>query len=166
MPTSIDPLNVFRFKVEFRPSGSRSSGGAVDLVRGAFSEVSGLEATMEPVAVSEGGRNWGQAQLPGRTTFSTVILKRGLSPTRHLWQWFSHVARKGAYATRMDVTITLEDLPDSPVLSWTLVRALPVKLKIPDLSATSQEIGIEELHLVFDDLREEPAGGAGSGSIR
>ncbi|MEZ4235543.1 MAG: phage tail protein [Myxococcota bacterium] len=159
MPTSLDPVHVFRFQVAFRPVG----GGADQaLVSGAFSEVTGLEATMEPVAVSEGGRNWGQAQLPGRTTFSTVILRRGISPTRHLWEWFRHVnQRQGAYAHRMDVTITLQDAAGEPLLSWTLGRALPVKLKVPDLAAAGQELGIEELHLVFDDLTEAPAGSAG-----
>lgn len=158
MPTSLDPVHVFRFRVAFRPVGG---GDDQALVQGAFSEVTGLEATMEPVAVSEGGRNWGQAQLPGRTTFSTVILRRGISPTRHLWQWFQHVNRhQGAYAHRMDVTITLEDAAGTALISWKLGRALPVKLKVPDLAAAGQELGIEELHLVFDDLIEQPGEGA------
>lgn len=157
---SIDPLHVFRFLVTFRESGG--SDADLALVAG-FSEVTGLEATMEPLAVTEGGRNWGQAQLPGRTSFSTVILRRGISPSRHLSDWFRHVNRRGAYAHRMDVTITLQDASGAAVLSWRLGRALPVKLKIPDLSATAQELGIEELHLAFDELIELPDDDAGAG---
>lgn len=149
---SIDPMHVFRFIVAFRESGGSTD---LELVAG-FSEVTGLEATMEPLAVTEGGRNWGQAQLPGRTSFSTVILRRGISPSRHLADWFRHVNRVGAYAHRMDVTITLQDAAGASVVSWRLGRALPVKLKIPDLSATAQELGIEELHLAFDELTELP----------
>jgi phage tail-like protein len=143
------PLHVFRFYVTFHDDNDDH-----EIARGAFSEVSGLEATMEPVAISEGGRNWGQRQLAGRTTFSTVILKRGISPTRHLWDWFYHVGGRGSYANRLNVVITLQDAAGTDVLSWTLWRALPVKLKIPDLAAAGQELGIEELHLVFDGLTE------------
>lgn len=147
-----DPLFPFRFAVEFRETVSGDAQPT--LCRGAFSEVTGLEATMEPVAISEGGWNWGQRQRAGRTTFSTVILRRGLTTTRHLWTWFSHVAREGKYAHRLHVTITLKDMANHPVLAWKLDEAMPVKMKLADLNATSQEVGIEELHLVYEALEE------------
>ena len=148
---------MFRFEVTFREVGSTDDNA---LCRGAFSEVSGLEATMEQVAISEGGRNWGQPQRVGRTTFSTVILRRGLTTTRHLWSWFSHVAQSGMSGHRLNVTIILRDAASAEVVRWTLASALPVKMKLADLNATSQEVGVEELHLVHEGLSEEPAGGA------
>ena len=176
MTTPELPMHVFRFTVLFRESPRRSSdagsgdGGAAasggsdatdttgagpEIARGAFSEVTGLEATMEPFAVSQGGRNRGQAQFVGRTTFSTVILKRGFTSTRHLWDWFHHVNKnRGAYAQRLDVVVQLQSAAGEPVVSWTLKRALPVKIKLPDLAAAGQEVGIEELHLVFEDMEE------------
>jgi phage tail-like protein len=147
-----DPLFPFRFVVEFRETVTGEAQPT--LCRGAFSEVTGLEATMEPVSISEGGVNWGQPQRAGRTTFSTVILRRGLTTTRHLWTWFSHIAREGKYAHRLHVTITLKDMANQAVLSWKLDEAMPVKMKLADLNATSQELGIEELHLVYEGLEE------------
>lgn len=148
-----DPLHVFRFHVTFE-----STGGAAEICRGAFSEISGLEATMEPVAISEGGRNWGQAQRVGRTTFSTVILRRGMTKTRHLWDWFSHVTGKGAYKHRLTVKITLygpgPDAEMPEVMSWQLAEAMPVKMKLADLNAAGQEVGVEELHLVHEGISE------------
>ena len=59
----IDPLHVFRFQVEFRPDSllGASSAEPMDVCNGAFAECSGLEATMEPKVIKEGGRNFGHA---------------------------------------------------------------------------------------------------------
>lgn len=147
-----DPLHVFRFKVEFADS---YSGDDVPLCSGLFSEVSGLEATMEPKTIKEGGHNYGASQRAGQVSFGTVILKRGITEARNLWQWFELVNNQGKYASRMDVTITLLDGAGTPLLAWMLDFALPVKFKAPDLNATASEVGIEELHLVHEGLSVE-----------
>ncbi|NJN82152.1 MAG: phage tail protein [Caldilineaceae bacterium] len=154
----LDPLHVFRFEVEFTevPLGG-GAGSAIPLCRGAFSECTGLEATMEPKVIKEGGRNYGAAQRSGQVTFATVILKRGITDARHLWQWFELVNRQGAYAYRLNVTIRLMDGAGKPRLTWTLLNTLPVKFKSPDLNATAGEVGIEELHLAHEGLTLERA---------
>jgi phage tail-like protein len=152
------PLKGFRFQVDFKEQmlNNRGEGDDVFLCRGAFSECSGLEATMEPKTIKEGGRNWGAAQRSGPISFGTVVLKRGLTATSDLWTWFKLVG-SGAYAQRLDVTITLFDQSGEGVFSWTLLNAMPTKLKAPDLSSTSGEVAIEELHLVHEGLgRDEP----------
>lgn len=182
------PFHGFRFRVEFRadplpgnvqpapepdppaesgpPASDEPAGSAITpmMCEGAFSEVSGLEATLEPVSISEGGLNWGQHQRVGRVTFSTVILKRGMTATRHLWAWFAHVNRNGMYKHRLNVVITLMDYSATPkdLLSWTLSRALPVKMKLADLNASGQELAIEELHLVHEGITESPIDTRGS----
>ncbi|MCB9742417.1 MAG: phage tail protein [Alphaproteobacteria bacterium] len=156
-------LHGFRFDVVFRDAPlpgknetakSDKKGGWKTLCYGGFSEVSGLEATMEPVAINEGGLNWGQHQRIGRTTFSTVILRRGITVTRHLWSWFSHVNQTGAYKHRLDVEIRLRDHEGKDQISWRLERAMPVKLKLADLAAAGQDLAIEELHLVHEGIVE------------
>ena len=62
------PLHVFRFQVDFKevsldPKGK--DGDEIALCSGAFSQCSGLEATMEPHVIKEGGRNYGAAQRTG-----------------------------------------------------------------------------------------------------
>ncbi|MFH7319204.1 phage tail protein [Desulfurivibrio sp. D14AmB] len=153
------PLPGFRFKVEFNDPmlTDETGGGAVVLCRGAFSECSGLEVTMEPKTIREGGRNWGAAQRMGTISFGTVILKRGLTSNADLWQWFSLVGGEGAYAQRLNVTITLFDQGGAGVFSWTLLKAIPVKFKAPDLNASNNEVVIEELHLVHEGLSRAPA---------
>ena len=111
---------------------------------------------MEPKVIREGGRNWGAVQRMGAVSFATVILKRGLTRSDHLWAWFSLVG-EGAYAHRLEVTITQFDASGQGLFSWTLRQALPVKFKAPDLNARAGEVAIEELHLAHEGLaRVEP----------
>jgi phage tail-like protein len=138
--------------------GGGGPGGPVDICTGAFAECTGLEATMEPKAIKEGGTNYGIAQRAGPITFATVVLKRGISTNRNLWQVFDTVAA-GKFAPRLQVTITVMDMANRPAIAWQLDRAMPVKFKFADLNAKGAEVGIEELHLVHEGLSSVPVGG-------
>lgn len=152
----LDPLHVFRFQVDFEVDpfvvGDHSS---VPLCSGAFSECTGLEATMEPKVVKEGGRNYGVNQRSGPVTFATVILKRGMTTARDLYKWFELVGN-GSYAYRLAAIITMFDTSGKGILSWRLEKALPVKFKAADLNAKNNEVGIEELHLAHEGLTLKP----------
>lgn len=112
---------------------------------------------MEPKVIKVGGRNYGPRQLMGRVSFATVVLKRGMTSTRDLWNWFQLVGG-GAYSYRLTVDIEMRNARGEPVLTWSLERALPVKFKAADLNARGTEVGIEELHLAHEGLRLlEPA---------
>jgi phage tail-like protein len=80
-----------------------------------------------------------------------VVLKRGISTNRNLWQIFNAISA-GRYAPRLRVTITLLDGDGTAIMGWRLDRAMPVKFKFADLSAKGTEVGIEELHLVHEGL--------------
>lgn len=158
------PLHVFRFDVSFTratlPGAAAQPASDVPLCSGAFAECTGLEATMEPKVIKAGGTNYGAAQRVGPVTFATVVLKRGMTSTRDLWQWFQTVGG-GGYSYRLNVRITMQSHAGEPVVTWVLDRALPVKFKAADLNATGTAIGIEELHLAHEGLRlEMPGAGA------
>lgn len=149
----LPPLHVFRFQVDFKTDPIAPSGSQlITLCGGAFSECTGLEATMEPKVIKEGGRNYGVAQRAGAVTFATVVLKRGMTPTRDLWKWFDLVSN-GAYAYRLATIVTMYDIAGNPVLAWKLEKALPIKFKAADLNAKGTEVGVEELHLAHEGLR-------------
>jgi phage tail-like protein len=147
------PLHIFQFQVDFKSDsiGSDGPGGPVDVCTGAFAEVTGIEASMEAKAIKEGGTNYGNAQRAGPITFSTVVLKRGISSNRNLWQIFNAIST-GMYAPRLQVTITLFDGSGDPVIGWQLDRAMPIKFKFAEFNAKGTEVGIEELHLVHEGL--------------
>lgn len=155
--TPIIPLHVFRFQVDFfqdsltaAPSPSQTPT-SVPVCSGAFAECSGLEATMEPKVIREGGRNYGSAQRAGYTNFATVILKRGISTNQNLYQIFNSVST-GMFAPRLQVTINVFDNSGNAQMAWQLNHAMPIKYKFSDLNSKNSEIGIEELHLAHEGL--------------
>jgi phage tail-like protein len=151
--SALTPLHVFRFQVDFFTDSlsDGASHGQFQVCSGAFAECTGLEATMEPKVIKEGGRNYGAAQRAGGTTFATVVLKRGISSNQNLYQIFNAFST-GFFAPRMQVTINLFDVDGSAVLAWQLDRAMPIKYKFADLNARNSEVGIEELHLAHEGL--------------
>jgi phage tail-like protein len=147
------PLHVYRFHVDFFTDSLAhdDSNTPIAVCSGAFAECTGLEATMEPKVIKEGGRNYGNAQRAGGTTFATVVLKRGIGANQNMYQVFSSISL-GTFSPRMQVTINVYDLDGSAVMAWQLVKAMPIKYKFADLNARNSEIGIEELHLVHEGL--------------
>lgn len=151
------PLQVFRFQIDFTEDRLSGSNQTIEnLCSGSFSECTGLEATMEPKVIKEGGRNYGAVQRAGPITFSTVILKRGMTASRDLWRWFELVNGQAAYAYRLNAVITLRNGKDEAQLKWQLDRALPIKFKVADLNAKGPEVGIEEVHLAHEGLHLLP----------
>jgi len=142
---SLTPLHVFRFHISIK----RDGGGEVSA--GAFAECTGLEATMEPKVIKAGGANYGAFQRPGQVTFATVVLKRGISQSHDLFDWFQKVAG-GAYAYRQSAQIAVQNAAGETVITWELARCMPVKFKAADLNAKGNEIGIEELQLAHEGL--------------
>lgn len=152
MADSAGEFIPFRFRVALYDG----EGGRL-LCRGAFSEVSGLEATMAPKTLREGGRNWGEVQLAGPTSFAPVILKRGITEVADLWNWFDVSTRQSNHALCLSGTIDVyhpQD-PDKPLLRWRITNALPTRFKGPDLSSTASQVAIEELQLVHEGLELE-----------
>lgn len=154
-----NPIGAFAFHVSISVAGV--SGG--ELCRGAFAEVGGLEATMEPKVVTAGGRNYGPYQRVGAVSFATVVMKRGMTQIRDLWTWWSLFAgatAPGIYAparSRCDVRVSLAGADRSILLTWRLANAMPVKFKAGDLNARGTDVAIEELHFVHEGLSLEPA---------
>ena len=173
------PFHAYRFRVDFLQHSLGPDAPAVEAVKlcsGSFSECTGLEATMEPKAIQEGGRNYGMAQRVGKVTFATLVLKRGMTSTRDLWKWWELVSM-GAYAYRLTAKLTVLGPSIAPTSRnrpapggeqiqwrWQLLRCLPVKFKAPDLNARSGDVAIEELHLAHEGLRLLD-GGDGSAAV-
>ena len=146
----------FRFEVHLYNADENQM-----LCQGVFSEVSGLEMTMEPKVITEGGRNWGEVQRAGLTRFSPVVLKRGVTEMNDLWSWFDATTRGSNYGYRLSGEIrvlgrTLDTEGNRETLMiWKLAGVLPTKFKGPDLSSVANQVAIEELQLVHEGLTLE-----------
>lgn len=156
------PMNfkVSLFHVTPGQESEETPGGGQLVCEGAFSDVSGMEATMTVKNIKEGGRNWGEVQLAGPTTFTPIVLKRGVTATRHLWDLMDIMGRQANYAFRLQGRIEVFDQSrntqaggdDRPLLTWRLRNVMPTKFKGPELSATANQVAVEELHLVHEGL--------------
>ncbi len=147
----------FNFKVHLYESSSDKM-----LCQGYFSEVQGLEVTMEPRAIQVGGQNWGEVQRVGLTKFSPIVLKRGVTELNDLWSWFDATTRGNNYGYRLQGEIHILDphIPEDgeerrSILIWRLKDVLPTRFKGPDLSSVANQVAIEEATLVHEGLTME-----------
>ena len=132
----------FGSRPAFEPGWRRARGDLQRRIRRMYGSRSHDGAKV----IKEGGRNYGAVQRAGPVTFATVILKRGMTSTRHLWRWFEAVNRNGGYAHRLAVKVTMMNSAGKSMISWKLEKAMPIKFKAADLNAKGTEVGIEELH--------------------
>ena len=117
----------------------------------AFSEVSGLELSIDVVDYREGNATGNNARkLPGLDRYSDVTLKRGLTQDASLWNWIKQVA--DGDISRATVSIVLLDQADNPVVRWRLRNAWPRKWTGPVLNAKSSEVAIESLEIAHEGL--------------
>ncbi len=153
---STGPFVPFNFQISLTGSNLPGGLGPGPLCDAAFSEMAGLEATMTPRAIKEGGRNFGMVQRPGPVAFGTMTLKRGVTSAQDLWTWFDLVAHRERFGRLLNGRVDIYSGTDV-ALSWTLVNVLPIKFKSPDLSAVSTQVAIEELQVAYEQLSLEVA---------
>jgi phage tail-like protein len=158
--TSAPVFSLFRFRVSFtQGTGTSAAPGAPSSGAG-FSEVAGLEASVDVKAYPEGG--YVVRQLPGRSTFTNLVLKRGFSADLSFWSWFTDVASGTRPVRRRGVMVELMSNDYATVVGrWTVDRALPVRMKLSDLNARSSELAIEELHLAHEGITIDTSLGGG-----
>lgn len=138
--TRNDPYANFNFLVEID-----------GIARAGFQECVGLGAEVEVVEYREGGdQPTTVRKQPGRVHFPNVVLKRGITQDKSLWEWFKQVLN--GRVSRASVAITLLDDEGQAVARWTLIRAWPAKWEGPALNGRGNEIAIESLELAHEGL--------------
>lgn len=143
MPTGTKtyPYVSFRFHVE------------IDDIRVALvSEVSGLQIETETEPYEEGGVNDFVHQLPKRTKYQHITLKRGITEDDVLWNWYQEVVN-GMFE-RKKVSIALLDISDNDItkMTWNLSQAYPVKWTGPDFKADSGAVAFESIEFVHHGI--------------
>ena len=147
-----DPAPAYLFYVEL-------SGVIVAL----FTECSGLSVTREVEEVVEGGVNDHVHKLPGRVRYSNITLKRGLSLSRALWDWFQE-GRYDFHTKRINFSI-FQGAPGYNLASvagmgseigkvkhWDVEDAYPVRWEISALDTSSRGVVIETLEIAHHGL--------------
>jgi len=113
-----------------------------------FQEVSGLSVSTEFEAWPEGGENRFSHQLPKSLQFSELVLKRGKFLGSGILQWARQAMEQFQYKPT-NLTISLLDDNHLPIYNWYVVNAVPKRLEISGINASSNEILIETLALNY-----------------
>ena len=129
----------FRFKVEID-----------GLEAGGFSEVTGFDASIDVMEYREGDMVQTPMKMPGLKKYGNITLRKGLADTTVLYDWIT--AGIEGEVERKTLTITLLDQTESPVASWQIINAWPVKYTGPDFNATSSEVAIETLEVAHEGM--------------
>jgi phage tail-like protein len=147
----IYPFTAFNFAIEINvPGVSR------EICSAAFSECDGLEMTMEVKTIREGGNNGQQIRLTGPLSYGQLTLKRGMTNSFDLWNWFSTLLLPDQIGLRPDAQVVLKAPDGHERVRFLLRRCLPTKLKAPALNAKDGIIAIEELQLVYESIALKP----------
>ena len=136
-----DPLSGFNIQIEI--NGIAAAG---------FSECSGLSSETDVVEYREGGDRRVRL-LPGLTRFGRIVLRRGITADRALWDWRQTVVN--GTADRRSGSVILLDAERNEVARWNFFEAWPSKWVGPDLNAQSSEVAIETLEIAHEGLEWE-----------
>jgi phage tail-like protein len=137
-PTRTDPYLSFNFRVEIDGITSAS-----------FQEVSGLEGSIDVIEFREGGDSIVR-KLPGLTRYANILLKRGLTDSRELWDWWQEGAAGGVQ--RRNASVVLLDRERAEVARWNVFAAWPVRYVVSVLDAERGAVAIETLELAHEGL--------------
>lgn len=148
------PFTAFNFAVEINVPGVSSK-----VCSAAFSECDGLDMTMEVKTIREGGNSSTQYRLAGPVSYGQLTLKRGMTATFDLWDWFNATLNNARLRADAEVVLFAAD-GRTERARFILQRCLPVKVKAPSLNAKDGMIAIEELQLAYESMRlKRPSGG-------
>lgn len=154
--TVVHPFTAFNFAVELNVPGVSTR-----VCSAAFAECDGLEMTMDVKSIREGGNIATQVRLAGAVAYTTLTLRRGMTSTFDLWDWFGATALDPSLRGDGEVVVFAPD--HSERVRFILARCLPVKLKAPALNAKDGMVAVEELQLAYESLRlKRPSGGSGA----
>jgi len=145
MAEELWPIPKFHFEVHW---------GDADL---GFQEVTGLEMETQFIEYRAGNDpSLVTQKIPGLKKHGNITLKKGVfRDDTVFYDWFADVQTNPE--RREDVTITLLDEENSPVMVWTVKNCFPVKISGPDLKSDANEIALETIELAHEGI-EQTAG--------
>ncbi len=131
-----------------------------------FTECDGISLSRQVEEVYEGGMNDQVHTLPGPMSAGRVSLKRGLSLSGELWDWFNE-GRYDCHVKRTSVSVVqgapgMNMLGSTPgiVKYWSLEGAFPISWRISSLNvANTSEVAFESLEIACESISLIPIAG-------
>ena len=176
-----DPATKFRFQVTILDNmaklltngtssvamGAQEPSG--DVIKGGFSECITPKSSTKEIIYRENNGASSPIKIPGLTTYEPVVLKRGSSNNRQLYNWYKIVNNNAAMINKFMGGITELGVPfqdpnfrkevfissvardGSYIKHWLLYNAWPSGYKgISDFDSKVSESAVEELTLSYE----------------
>jgi len=142
-PVTGDPLVSAHFQVDVTNVGS-----------GFFLEVGGLGSETEITEHKVMGQKNADVirKIPGRSKWSDITLKRGMTSNMEFYNWRKLVEDGKVADARTNGTITMLDQQGEVIAEWTFDAGFPSKISGPSLKSDSNDIGVEELTIVHEGI--------------
>jgi phage tail-like protein len=135
-----DPYGQFHFLIEID-----------GVVKGGFSEASGLTTDTNIIEYREGAEQHGTTRkLPGLMKYNNIVLKRGWTKDKSLWAWRKKVI--DGKTQRNSGSIVLLDEARNEALRWNFREGWPSKWEGPALNAKTSEVAVETLEIAHEGL--------------
>lgn len=135
-----DPYQQFNFLVEI--DGITKAG---------FTECSGLTTDTDATDYREGADvTLNVRKLSGLRKYTNIMLKRGFTKDRSLWDWRKKIIN--GKMERRSADIILLDEERNEVLRWRVREAWISKWDGPGLNAKTNDVAIEAIELVHEGL--------------
>ena len=154
MPTNYYPPVSFYFRVDFLNIKTIEEDAR-------FQSVSGLTSEVVTETYKQGGQNRFDHELPLKTQYPNLVLKRGLwAPqtsgdrleVNDVQQWCQRMMET-LLVRPTDIKIDLMKPSGAVIMSWDVIRAWPKKWMVSDFNAETNEIAIETMELHYDYFR-------------
>jgi phage tail-like protein len=143
-----DPLLGFRFSVFFL-GGPVGLAHPLDLY---FQEVSGLGARIEMKPGNILGEEDSSRQLPGKTVYENLTLRRGMPKFSTLRAEIQASLTDSRRIAR-NVLVSILDENALPLNSWLFTDAFPVHWSLSSLDAGSGKVIIETMELSYTSFK-------------
>src|SRR5262245_14634420 len=135
-----DPYRAYNFKLEIQ-----------GVTEGHFTECSGLGVKVDVISYREGGNSQIIHRLPGQVSYADITLHYGLPASTDLWTWFTKSVQ--GVVERRNISIVLMDNDGkTEVARWNLFDAWVSEWRGALLNASSHEVAIETMTIVFERL--------------
>jgi len=135
-----DPYQQFNFLVEID-----------GVARAGFSECSGLTTDTDPIDYREGADLvLNVRKLSGLRKYTNVVLKRGYTQDKSLWDWRKKIINGNTERRQADIILLDEERNE--VLRWRVREAWISKLECGPLNAKTNDVAIETIEMVHEGL--------------
>jgi phage tail-like protein len=143
----INPIVGFHFSVAFELLPKQS-------IDTKFQNVSGLKATVEMEPYKEGGQNLFTHQLPNRSGYQDLILKRSLtSDVSSLAKWCMNTIENFNFKP-VNLVVSLLNETGVPLKSWYVYHAIPLSIEYADFNAEENKLIIETITLKYNFFKQ------------